>query len=640
VIKSATDRDVVNFKIMWNIRRMLGKRMAILLVTVGLVLYLIDTIILPLILHRTVPTRIQERGKNQDEYTDKHGIRVIVGHYKGDLGSNVNYTKQELNQNRYSPVSGAGEMGKPVHLKAHQQILSKRLWGLNQFNLVVSDSISVDRQLDDVRSAECSEVTYTESTLPHTSVIIVFHNEAWSTLVRTVHSVINTSPSSLIKEIILVDDASDRDYLGLELKDHLDSLAVPVHILRTSTRIGLIKARLMGAQHAKGDVLTFLDAHCECTPGWLQPLLHAIKQNNASVVCPVIDILDDETFQYTKSFSLHWGAFNWALHFRWFTLGSRLIQQRRQNVTVPYGTPVMAGGLFSVAAKYFWSVGSYDQGMDIWGGENLEMSFRVWQCGGRVEIAPCSRVGHVFRKASPYSFPRDGGVNSVLYGNLARVAMVWMDEYADFYFKIDKKAAEASANQNVTSRINLRKEMQCNSFDWYLDTVWPESFFPRRGQFFGKIKSKAVAENCLNMPRARPGVGRAGTQQPGPAVLYPCLDDRFHADQHFTHSKNGYIMGDESMCLDCPNWDNDSAPGVRFSSCQELDRQLWDLLPSEGTSAGWKLNFGKEEKISKIMHRLSGKCLTVSRGGTSDTMILTKCDNSDFSFWYFVKYSW
>lgn len=53
--------------------------------------------------------------------------------------------------------------------------------------------------------------------------------------------------------------------------------------------------------------------------------------------------------------------------------------------------------------------------------------------GGRIEIIPCSHVGHLFRKSSPYTFP--GGVGNVLNINLARTAVVWMDDWAEFFFK-------------------------------------------------------------------------------------------------------------------------------------------------------------------------------------------------------------
>ena len=78
--------------------------------------------------------------------------------------------------------------------------------------------------LIDSRYPACKNISYNVSQLQETSVIIIFHNEAWSTLLRTVHSVLDKSPEPLIKEILLVDDASTYDWLKDPLSDYIDNL--------------------------------------------------------------------------------------------------------------------------------------------------------------------------------------------------------------------------------------------------------------------------------------------------------------------------------------------------------------------------------------------------------------------------------
>ena len=118
--------------------------------------------------------------------------------------------------------------------------------------------------------------------------------------------------------------------------------------------------------------------------------MSAVAKNRQVAIAPVIDVIDEKDFKLSAGDSItEHGSFSWGFVFKWDKIPEREIKRIKYDRTANFASPTMAGGLFSIDREYFYAVGSYDDAMNVWGGENVEMSFRIWMCGGRLEIAPC-----------------------------------------------------------------------------------------------------------------------------------------------------------------------------------------------------------------------------------------------------------
>ena len=100
---------------------------------------------------------------------------------------------------------------------------------------------------------------------------------------RTIISVLRRTPAKILKEIVLVDDASNDPTIGSALTQ-----IEKVKLVVNRQREGLIRSRIRAAMVAQGDTLTFLDSHVEVNEMWIEPLMSKIKANYKMVVAPII----------------------------------------------------------------------------------------------------------------------------------------------------------------------------------------------------------------------------------------------------------------------------------------------------------------------------------------------------------------
>ncbi|CAD7670406.1 unnamed protein product [Nyctereutes procyonoides] len=343
-------------------------------------------------------------------------------------------------------------------LSEAQQKKAEDLFQEFGYNVYLSNQLPLNRTIPDTRDSRCLQKTYS-SQLPSLSVILIFMNEALSIIQWAITSIINRTPTQLLKEIILVDDFSSNG----ELKAHLDekiklyNQKYPglLKIIRHTKRKGLAQARNTGREVATADVIVILDAHVEVNVGWAEPILARIQEDRTVIVsCWLLTLL-----------------------------------------LCVYRSPSIMG-ILAANRIFLGEIGSLDDGMLVYGGENVELSLRVWQCGGRVEVLPCSRIAHLERNHKPYALD----LSVALKRNALRVAEIWMDEYKHMVYLAWNIPIQNSGIDfgDISSRMALWKKLKCKTFDWYLKNVYPSLKPIHNIVGYGRMKNTLDENLCLD----------------------------------------------------------------------------------------------------------------------------------------------
>ena len=229
-----------------------------------------------------------------------------------------------------------------------------------------------------------------------------------------------------------------------------------------------------------------------------------------------------------------------------------------QETGQPFFTPTLVGCAIAVMKDYFFDIGSFDEGMYVWGGENIELAFRTWMCGGKAVTVTCSRVGHVF-KQSPNKFDGTKGTREeTVQKNLIRVADVWMDGMRKFFYgttlMFSFKRIKLSPKDLATlrERTELRKRLKCHNFEWYLYNVVPEMLYlpPMDSELFGEIMN-LQSRACWEV-----------TEDYYISMTYFCFEHKIIPKNNFALLKNG-LMAYRDKCVKI----NPPSPYMALAEC-------------------------------------------------------------------------
>ena len=390
-----------------------------------------------------------------------------------------------------------------------------------------------------------------------------FENEYFE---RTVWSILASTPPRVLKEIVVVDDASqpplqfDWSQAPPDVRAFQDKVVLKRH--DGPAGLGLIAAKQMGAQASTADTIVFLDCHCKTAVGWWDPILRETHQHPKRVVVPTITHLNVETWQEkNRPEPPRKGATAGGMSKCYLTMDAEFKWTSDETPWVP----IMSGGLLGLRRDWFFELGGHDATMQGWGGENLDLSLRIWRCGGDIVSAPTSYIAHMWRDAkhrAKYTVPGGAGTKNRARAMLGHAPTYFANKTTTFplfrkyanYQQLTgvegKPLLEANSIQEATQH--------CKSFDEYLD------FFSYIYRDAGLIPNKVFrlspdnGETCLQLESARQwGTANSPNDE---LAMGPCRSNNttqwFHkANRKLNAGRSG--ADDNQCCSGLRVWNTD-----------------------------------------------------------------------------------
>ncbi|KAL4226420.1 polypeptide N-acetylgalactosaminyltransferase [Mactra antiquata] len=469
-----------------------------------------------------------------------------------------------------------------------------------QVNNFLTNIVGLKRIQPDRRPEVCKQKIY-PSDLPAVSIILTFRDEPFVTLLRTVYSILETSPTHLIKEIILVDDGSEDEELLSAVKVHAANVD-KLKLIRNERSLGLMRARQRGILSSEADYFIVMDGHVEATPGWLEPIMYRLKTHPKSLLTSHIGIVKCEDFGFFlghhEDFVLLFDQV--SLNEHWVRYKPEYLKYRNGSVEpIPYG--MVPGMMMSMKKSFFLDLGGFDLGMEVWGAEHMEMSVKVWLCGGRVEMVPCSKLGHLYRPAPWHKFTEK---KDYVLKNLLRFTLVWMDGYmqemALHTRRSDNETKMMERVGDISERLQIKSDQKCKPYQSFIDLILNTFavYVPVNPKAKGVIKNRS-RKQCLD---------RSQTDGRFSLILYPCNGN---VNQFIILTEDSCLRADRTWFVVEPGSDNIHVK--MDESVRDKDESKWSY-----------------ESNGNLKHIKTGKCLTASY---TDKISLDSCTDTQFQQW-------